>query len=54
MTSIEEDMMKINKFQSRLLSLVTLSFAFVMAPSLVGAAQGPLQTQNADLSLIHI
>ena len=52
MTSIEEDMMKINKFQSRLLSLVTLSFAFVMAPSLVGAAQGPLQTQNADGSFI--
>ena len=52
MTSIEEDMMKINKFQSRLLSLVTLSFAFVMAPSLVGAAQGPLQTQNADGSLL--
>ncbi|MBT6025402.1 MAG: outer membrane protein assembly factor BamA, partial [Gammaproteobacteria bacterium] len=52
MTSIEEDMMKINKYQSRLLSLVTLSFAFVMAPSLVGAAQGPLQTQNADGSFI--
>mgnify|MGYP000879852173 FL=1 len=52
MTTIEEDMMKINKFQSRLLSLVTLSFAFVVAPSLVGAAQGPLQTQNADGSFI--
>ena len=52
MTSIEEDMMKINKFQSRLLSLVTLSFAFAMAPSSVGAAQGPLQTQNSDGSFI--
>ena len=44
--------MKINKFQSRLLSLVTLSFAFVMTPSLAGAADNPLEIQNPEASFV--
>ena len=44
--------MRINKFQSRLLSLVTLSFAFVMTPSLSGAAEDTQQTPTLEDSFV--
>ena len=44
--------MEINKFQSRFMLLVLLSFAFVMAPSFSGAAEDPLQIQNPELSFV--
>ena len=44
--------MEINKFQSRFMLLVLLSFAFVMAPSFSSVAEDPLQIQNPELSFV--